>query len=75
MNLKAIEDLANASTKEQELLRQIEDLRTATATLRDAIEHIDGETRTLLQSTFDKLNQAIVVYFKTLFEVVMPAWH
>lgn len=67
VNLKAIEDLANASTKEQELLSQIEDLRTATATLRDAIEHIDGETRTLLQSTFDKLNQAIVVYFKTLF--------
>lgn len=67
VNLKAIEDLTNASTKEQELLSQIEDLQTATATLRDAIEHIDGETRTLLQTTFEKLNQAIVVYFKTLF--------
>ena len=67
VNLKAIEDLANASGKEQELLSQIEDLQTATATLRDAIEHIDGETRTLLQTTFEKLNQAIVVYFRTLF--------
>lgn len=67
VNLKAIEDLTNASTKEQELLSQIEDLQTATATLKDAIEHIDGETRTLLQTTFDKLNQAIVVYFRTLF--------
>lgn len=67
VNLKAIEDLTNASTKEQELLSQIEDLQTATATLRDAIEHIDGETRTLLQTTFEKLNQAIAVYFKTLF--------
>ena len=67
VNLKAIEDLANASSKEQELLSQIEDLQTATATLRDAIEHIDGETRTLLQTTFEKLNQAIVVYFRTLF--------
>jgi chromosome segregation protein len=67
VNLKAIEDLTNASTKEQELFSQIEDLQTATATLRDAIEHIDGETRTLLQSTFEKLNQAIVVYFRTLF--------
>lgn len=67
VNLKAIEDLTNASSKEQELLSQIEDLQTATATLRDAIEHIDGETRTLLQTTFEKLNQAIVVYFRTLF--------
>jgi chromosome segregation protein len=67
VNLKAIEDLTNASIKEQELLSQIEDLQTATATLRDAIEHIDGETRTLLQTTFEKLNQAIVVYFRTLF--------
>lgn len=67
VNLKAIEDLTNASTKEQELLSQIEDLQTATATLKDAIEHIDGETRTLLQTTFEKLNQAIVVYFRTLF--------
>nr|MBP9769846.1 AAA family ATPase [Burkholderiales bacterium] len=67
VNLKAIEDLAAANGKEQELLGQIEDLKHATATLQEAIEHIDGETRKLLQTTFDQLNQAIVVYFRTLF--------
>lgn len=67
VNLKAIEDLAAANGKEQELLAQIEDLKHATATLQEAIEHIDGETRKLLQTTFDQLNQAIVVYFRTLF--------
>lgn len=67
VNLKAIEDLAAANGKEQELLGQIEDLKNATATLQEAIEHIDGETRKLLQTTFDQLNTAIVVYFRTLF--------
>ena len=67
VNLKAIEDLAAANGKEQELLAQIEDLKHATETLQEAIEHIDGETRKLLQITFDQLNQAIVVYFRTLF--------
>lgn len=67
VNLKAIEDLAAANGKEQELLGQIDDLKNATATLQEAIEHIDSETRKLLQTTFDQLNDAIVVYFRTLF--------
>lgn len=67
VNLKAIEDLAAANGKEQELLGQIDDLKNATVTLQEAIEHIDSETRKLLQTTFDQLNDAIVVYFRTLF--------
>lgn len=67
VNLKAIEDLAQSGAKEQELLTQINDLQTAKLTLEQAIEHIDGETRKLLQATFDSLNEAIVVYFRTLF--------
>ncbi len=67
VNLKAIEDLAKAQEKEQELVSQVTDLYQAKATLEDAIAHIDNETRLLLQDTFDKLNQAVDVYFKTLF--------
>ena len=67
VNLKAIEDLANASSHQQELFIQIEDLNAAVATLTQAIEQIDGETRKLLQTTFDDLNKALVVYFRSLF--------
>lgn len=67
VNLKAIEDLSAATNKEQELVSQVSDLNNAKITLEQAIEHIDGETRKLLQSTFDQLNDAIVVYFRTLF--------
>ncbi len=67
VNLKAIEDLAEANSKEQELVSQLEDLRSAIASLESAIEHIDSETRKLLQETFGKLNEAIVIYFRTLF--------
>lgn len=67
VNLKAIEDLAESGAKEQELCGQIEDLQAAKLTLEQAIEQIDGETRKLLQITFDSLNEAIAVYFRTLF--------
>lgn len=67
VNLKAIEDLELASAKEEELIFQLDDLRQAIINLEAAIEHIDNETRTLLQATFDKLNAAIQVYFKALF--------
>lgn len=67
VNLKAIEDLAIATEKESELVGQVADLSLAKTTLEDAIVHIDNETRKLLQTTFNALNDAIVVYFKTLF--------
>lgn len=67
VNLKAIEDLARAQEKEKDLVTQVQDLNSAKATLEEAIAHIDNETRILLQDTFDKLNQAVDVYFKTLF--------
>lgn len=67
VNLKAIEDLEAAGSKEQELVLQLDDLRQAIINLEAAIEHIDNETRNLLQATFDKLNTAIQVYFKALF--------
>ncbi len=67
VNLKAIDDLADANANEQELLKQIDDLTQATATLQTAIEQIDNESRKLLQKTFDQLNEAIVVYFRMLF--------
>ncbi|MDD3266228.1 MAG: chromosome segregation protein SMC [Burkholderiales bacterium] len=67
VNLKAIEDLNDANSKEQELIAQISDLQLAKTTLEDAISHIDNETRKLLQKTFDDVNEAIIVYFRTLF--------
>lgn len=67
VNLKAIEDLEAAASKELELVTQVADLQNAKQTLEEAIEHIDNETRKLLQETFDSLNNAIVVYFRTLF--------
>jgi len=67
VNLKAIEDLELASAKEHELVTQLEDLRQAITNLETAISHIDNETRSLLQVTFDQLNSAIQVYFKALF--------
>lgn len=67
VNLKAIEDLNEANSKEQELISQIADLQSAKTTLEDAINHIDNETRKLLQTTFDDVNKAIVIYFRTLF--------
>ncbi len=67
VNLKAIEDLEIASSKYKELLDQVTDLTQAIASLESAIVHIDEQTRTLMQDTFDKLNLSIDVYFKTLF--------
>lgn len=67
VNLKAIEDLNDANNKEKELVSQVSDLQMAKTTLEEAISHIDNETRKLLQKTFDDVNEAIVVYFKTLF--------
>ena len=67
VNLKAIEDLEVASSKYKELLDQVTDLTQAIASLESAIVHIDEQTRTLMQDTFDKLNLSIDVYFKTLF--------
>lgn len=67
VNLKAIEDLADAKNKEGEMVAQVTDLQNAKQTLEEAIAHIDNETRKLLQTTFDDVNNAIVVYFRTLF--------
>lgn len=67
VNLKAIEDLELLKAKEQELTQQLDDLQQAAMTLQSAIEHIDNETRKLLQNTFDKLNSGLEAYFRILF--------
>lgn len=67
VNLKSIDDLAKQAQHEKELTLQMDDLKEAVSTLSSAIEQIDVETRKILLLTFDKLNEAIMVYFQTLF--------
>ncbi|MEN9945760.1 MAG: chromosome segregation protein, partial [Pseudomonadota bacterium] len=67
VNLKAISDLEQAQQKQQQLFSQLDDLHQAIDLLQTAINHIDEESRELLQTTFSALNQSVAVYFRILF--------
>lgn len=67
VNLKAIEDLDDAEKKYESLNLQIVDLESANNSLETAINQIDGESRKLLNDTYDKVNQSFNTYFKLLF--------
>ncbi len=67
VNLAALEELNSARERKQFLDAQSTDLRTAIDTLEDAIRRIDRETRALLQSTFDAVNQQFGILFPKLF--------
>jgi len=67
VNLAALEELNTSRERQGFLDAQSMDLRTAIDTLEDAIRRIDRETRQLLQSTFDAVNQQFGVLFPRLF--------
>jgi len=67
VNLAALEELGQARERKGFLDAQNADLGEAMATLEDAIKKIDLETRALLQSTFDQVNDHFGRMFPTLF--------
>ena len=67
VNLAALGELAVARERKQFLDAQSADLNEAMTTLEDAIKKIDAETRDLLASTFDKVNEHFGRMFPELF--------
>ena len=67
VNLVAMQELASAEERVNYLQAQADDLNLAMATLVEVITTIDGETRGLLKSTFDTVNQSMSELFNTLF--------
>ncbi len=67
INLVAIEEFEEASSRKGYLDKQHEDLTQALATLEEAIRKIDVETRTRFKETFDKVNENFQTFFPQLF--------
>jgi chromosome segregation protein len=67
VNLAALDELAASRERRDFLAAQSADLNEAIATLEDAIRKIDRETRTLLQDTFDTVNDHFGRLFPELF--------
>ncbi len=67
VNLAALEELGQARERKGFLDAQSADLNEAMTTLEDAIRKIDLETRELLQTTFDQVNEHFGRMFPTLF--------
>ena len=67
VNLAALEELTQARERKAFLDAQNADLAEAMRTLEDAIRKIDLETRELLASTFEQVNEHFGRMFPTLF--------
>ena len=67
VNLAALEELQTAQQRQQYLESQHADLSQAIQTLEEAIRKIDRETRALLQSTFNQVNEHFGQLFPQLF--------
>ena len=67
VNLAAIQEFAEQSTRKQYLDAQNADLTQALETLEGAIKKIDKETRTRFKETFDKVNTGLQELFPRLF--------
>jgi chromosome segregation protein len=67
VNLAAMQALENAEERVNYLQAQADDLNLAMNTLTEVMTTIDGETRDLLQSTFDTVNRSMSELFTTLF--------
>jgi chromosome segregation protein len=67
VNLAALDELTSASERKVFLDAQNADLQEAIQTLEDAIHKIDLETRDLLGSTFNKVNEQFGIMFPKLF--------
>jgi len=67
VNLAAIQEFAEQSTRKQYLDAQNADLSSALETLEGAIKKIDKETRTRFKETFDRVNTGLQELFPRLF--------
>jgi len=67
VNLAALSELEQARERLGFLESQVQDLSEAVNTLEDAIRKIDRESRALLQSTYDTVNENFGRLFPTLF--------
>jgi chromosome segregation protein len=67
VNLAALDELTSARERKTFLDAQNADLQNAMQTLEDAIHKIDLETRDLLMSTFNKVNEGFGLMFPSLF--------
>jgi chromosome segregation protein len=67
VNLAAIQEYAEQSTRKTYLDAQYGDLTQALETLEGAIKKIDRETRTRFKETFDKVNTGLQELFPRLF--------
>ncbi|WP_434632900.1 chromosome segregation protein SMC [Chromobacterium sp. CV08] len=67
VNLAALQELEEAKKRGEYLQSQSDDLNQAMATLEEAIAKIDGETRDMLQVTYDAVNAKMREFFPTLF--------
>ena len=67
VNLAALEELQAATERKNYLDAQAQDLNEAMATLEEAIRHIDKESRDLLMSTYNQVNQHLSEMFPVLF--------
>jgi chromosome segregation protein len=67
VNLAALDELSASRERQTFLDAQTADLVEAMTTLEDAIHKIDLETRDLLSSTFDQVNEHFGRMFPTLF--------
>lgn len=67
VNMAAIEELNTEKERKVYLDSQMQDLLTASATLEDAIQKIDRETRGKLKATYDEANRNFGELFVTLF--------
>ncbi len=67
VNLLALEELDRAQERERYLNTQTLDLETAIATLQQAMQSMDEDTRTLFKATFDQVNASMAELFGTLF--------
>jgi len=67
INLAAIDELAEQSTRKEYLDSQHADVTDALATLEAAIAKIDRETRSRFKETFDLVNSKVEEFFPRLF--------
>jgi chromosome segregation protein len=67
VNLAALEELTASRERKTFLDAQMADLNEAINTLQDAVVKIDGETRELLQGTFNTVNEHFGKMFPELF--------
>jgi chromosome segregation protein len=67
VNLAAVEELRAAAERKSYLDAQNDDLATAIGTLEDAIRRIDRETREMLQTTYNTVNEHFGRLFPQLF--------